>query len=127
MNVDLFPAGGDDEVNLPGHGDLFSLGVALGSGDYAYVHGTAPNFQVVEEDVLHDVGHLLLAESNAGVPQAHVLAVVLVGVIEVVLALDVVPLALRKEESVRQVVHVGLHRVDGHQVLPATLLGGVDG
>ena len=73
------------------------------------------------------MGHLLLAEANAGVPQAHVLAVVLVGVVKVILPLDVIPLALREEESVRQVVHVGLYRVDGHQVLPATLLGGVDG
>ena len=72
-------------------------------------------------------GHLLLAEADAGIPQADVLTVIFVGVIEIVFPLDIPALALSKEERVRQVIHIRFHSVEGDRILAAPLLPGVDG
>ena len=83
--------------------------------------------QLIENDVLHDVGHLLLAEADAGIPQADVLTVIFVRVIEIVFPLDIPALALSKKERVRQVIHIRFHSVGGNRILAAPLLPGVDG
>ena len=73
------------------------------------------------------MGHFLLPEAGAGIAQADIVAVILVGVIEIVLAFYVVAAAFLKQISVRQVTDIGCDRVCGDGVLPGTLLPGVQG
>ena len=66
----------------------------------------------------------LLPEARAGLSQADVVAVIFVGIVEIVFALHVVAAALLEEIGVHQVPEIGRDRVRGHRVLPGALLPG---
>ena len=55
----------------------------------------------MENDVLHDVRHFLLAEADTGISQSNVLTVVFVGIVKIALALHIPALAFGKEEGIR--------------------------
>ena len=67
LNVGLLTTGGRNEVDLPRDRRDPSFGIFLIAIDDADVNGAFTNHQFIENDVLHDVRHLLLAEADAGI------------------------------------------------------------
>ncbi len=61
------------------------------------------------------------------VNDSDVLTVILVGVVEVTLALHIPTLTFAEQEGIRKMIHVGLDGVPGHGVFPTQLLLGVQG
>ena len=122
LDVHLFPALGRDEVDLPWR--LHGI-AGLVPFERVYdpdIHGTPADDQLVIDDVLHDMRQFLLAEADAGVAQADVLTVVLVGVFKVGLALHVVALALAEQKGVLQVLHIRGDGVLRHAVFAIEFL-----
>ena len=70
----------------------------------------------------------LLTEADTGVAQAEIVAVVLVGIVEIVLSLHVISAAFLKKIGILQMADVlGRDRVRGDGILPGTLLSGIQG
>ena len=106
LDISLFAAKGGDEVDFTGNlhsAALFILGVAVNN---ANIHRTATDDKFIVDDVFHDVGHFLLTEADAGIPEADIFAVVLVGIVKVVFALYIPALTLAEKECIRKVIHV---------------------
>ena len=101
LNVGLLTPGGRNEVDLPRDRRDPSFGIFLIAIDDADVNGAFTDHQFIENDVLHDVRHLLLAEADTGVPQPNVLTVVFIGIVKRAFALHVPAFALGKEEGIR--------------------------
>jgi hypothetical protein len=56
-----------------------SFGIFLIAIDDADVNGAFTDHHFIENDVLHDMRHFLLAEDDVGISQSNVLTVVFVG------------------------------------------------
>ena len=69
--------------------------------DDADVNGAFTDHQFIENDVLHDVRHLLLAEADAGISQSDILTVVFVGIVKIALSLGIPAFAFGEEEGIR--------------------------
>ena len=101
LNIGLLTAGGRNEVNFPCDRSDLSFGIFLIAIDDADVNGAFTDHQLIENDVLHDVRHFLLAEADTGIPQSNVLTVVFVGIVKIALALDIPAFAFGEEEGIR--------------------------
>lgn len=80
LNVGLLAAGGCNEVDFPRDRSDPSFGIFLIAIDDADVNGAFTDHQLIENDVLHDMRHFLLTETDTGISQSNILAVILVGV-----------------------------------------------
>ena len=101
LNVGLLAAGGCNEVDFPRNRRDLSFGIFLIAIDDADVNGAFTDHQFIENDVLHDMRHFLLAEADAGISQSNVLTVVFVGIVKIALALDIPAFAFGEEEGIR--------------------------
>ena len=127
LNVGLLATGGCNEVDLPCDRHDLSFGIFLVAIDNADVNGAFTDHQLIENDVLHDVRHFLLAEANAGISQSNVLTVVFVGIVKIALALNIPAFTLGKQKRICQMIHIGFHCVQGNHIFAAAFLHGVDG
>ena len=80
LNVGLLASGGCNEVNFSCDRRNLAFGIFLIVIDDADVNGAFTDHQLIENDVLHDVRHFLLAEADTGISQSNVLTVVFVGI-----------------------------------------------
>ena len=101
LNVGLLTTGGRNEVDLPRDRRDPSFGIFLIAIDDADVNGAFTNHHLIENDVLHDVRHLLLTEADTGISQSNILAIVFVGIVKIALALDIPAFAFGEEEGIR--------------------------
>lgn len=75
------------------------------------INCTATNYKLVVNDVFHDVSHFLLTESDARISQSYILAIILVGIIEIALAFNIPTLAFTEKECICQVIHITLNGI----------------
>ena len=101
LNVGLFAAGGCNKVDFPRNRHNSSFGIFLIAIDNADVNGAFTDHQLIENDVLHDMRHFLLAEADTGISQSNVLTVVFIGIVKIALALDIPAFAFGEEEGIR--------------------------
>lgn len=90
----------------------------------AYIHTAAPEDQVVIDDIFHDVYGIVLAVVEADVPQADIRVVIFVGIVEVGLSLDIVPLGHPVQEGVYGMGDIGRNRAElpfSCRILPMAL------
>lgn len=127
LNVGPSPAERVNKVDLPCHLNGSALCILFTAVNDTNVHSTIPDDKVVEENVLHNVGHFLLAEPDSRIAKSDVFAIILVWVVEVAFAPDILAFALGKKEGIGEVVHVRLHRIQRDTVFAAPLLFRVDG
>lgn len=71
LDIGLLATGGCNEVDFPCDRHDLSFGIFLVAIDNADVNGAFTDHQLIENDVLHDVRHFLLAEADAGIPQSN--------------------------------------------------------
>lgn len=126
LDIDLLAADGGHEVDLPCHLDSAPFLIFIVAVHDANIYGTSTDDQIVVDDILHDMGHFLLAETDPGISQPQVLAVVFVGVIKIILPLHIPSFALAKQECVRQVIHIALDGVRCDGMFATALLFGVE-
>ena len=101
LNVGLLTARGCNEVDFPRNRRDLSFGIFLISVDDTDVNGAFTDHQLIENDVLHDVRHFLLAEADTGISQSNVLTIVFVGIVKIALALDIPAFAFGEKEGIR--------------------------
>ena len=77
----------DNKINL------FLDIAAVSSVHYnTHIHAISPTDQIIVDDILHDVTRIILPIIQTGIPQTNICVVILVGIVEVGLSLDVIPL-----------------------------------
>ena len=99
MNVGLLAAGGCNEVDFPRNRRDLSFGIFLIAIDDADVNGAFADHQLIENDVLHDMRHFLLAETDAGISQPNVLTVVFIGIVKIALEMCIRDSSMRADAS----------------------------
>ena len=106
LDINAFRITVDHEVNFVL--SLFALAVFVFSArfDYADIDGIAAPDQLVVNDVLHQVGRLVLAKVHLDVAQSGILSIVFDGKIKVVLPLDIVSCSFFDEKGVAEMIKV---------------------
>ena len=110
MDIRLFAARTCNKVNLSRYLDGTVFAVVFGRVYDADVYTAFTNDQFVVDDIFHDMGEFLLAESDPRGSEPYVFAIVFVGIIKVVFPFHVKTLTFAEKECVYQVVEI---RFDG--------------
>ena len=74
---------------------------------HTYIHAVPPADQIVVNDVLHDMTGIVLTVIETGISQTNVGVVIFIGIVEIGLALDIIPLGHPDQECVDGVVNIG--------------------
>ena len=122
LNIYPFSANSSNEINLSWYLHATPFLIGIGAVNNAHIHRTATHNQLVVNNVLHNVSHLLLTESDACITETNILAIVFIRIIKIVLALYVPTLALAEEKSIRQLIHIAFHGVQRSGIFAAQLL-----
>ncbi|MBQ6867219.1 MAG: F0F1 ATP synthase subunit A, partial [Clostridia bacterium] len=72
----------------------------------ADINCTATNYKLVVNDVFHNVSHFLLTESDACISQSYILAIILVGIIEIALTFNIPTLAFTEKKCISKFSYV---------------------
>ena len=127
LNISPFAASRGYEIDLPCDLGALPLSVFLCTIDDADIHFAAADMELVIQDVLHDMRHLLLTETGASIAQTNIITVILIGIVEIVLAFYVIATAFLEQVGVQEMANIGRDRVCGNRVLSGALLPGVQG
>ena len=87
LDIDFLATDGRHKVDFPGYLNSTAFFVLIIAIYNTNIHRASTDNQIVIDDIFHNVGHFLLTEADPGISQTNVLAVILVGVVEVALAL----------------------------------------
>ena len=112
LHIHFLPAFVDDKINLACDSLALPEFVCLPGENHAHIYGKSPSHQLKINRILHQVRHILLAETRSRVSQSEILALVFVWVVEIRLAAHVITFRFGKEKCVHQVIHMHSDGID---------------
>lgn len=73
------------------------------------IHHIATDTQLIVDDILHDVGNLLLPEIQSGITQADIHHIIFLDTLIILPAFYIIAASTLEEESILQALHIGRH------------------
>lgn len=92
----------DDKINL-----FLDITAIPAVHHNSHIYAVTPADQIIVDDVFRDMAGIVLPVIEPGIPQTNIRVVVYIGIIEIGLALDIIPLTPADQECIDSMRNIG--------------------